>query len=150
MAVISLLALIAGIVGAVAWTPDLLAYLSQMTDLSVEILSVLAFLAIFIGIVLALNLVGKLIKIIIDLTPLGAIDGLIGAMLGLLKWALGLSIILWILDKAEVNLPSDEQSSIMVNVRQVAPYIFTQLVEWSPFFEELLANIEKAITSLRK
>jgi len=150
MAVVSLLALIGGIIGAVAWTPELLAHLTKRSDLSTEILSVLSFLAIFISIVIALNIAGKLIKIIIDLTPLGAIDGLIGAMLGLLKWALGVSIILWILDKAEIGIPADGQSTILMNVRQVAPYIFTQMVDWSPYFEELLANIEKAIITLRK
>lgn len=150
MAVVSLLALIGGIIGAVAWTPELLTHLTKRSDLSTEILSVLSFLAIFISIVIALNIAGKLIKIIIDLTPLGAIDGLIGALLGLLKWALGVSIILWILDKAEIGIPADGQSTILMNVRQVAPYIFSQMVDWSPYFEELLANIEKAIITLRK
>jgi membrane protein required for colicin V production len=150
MAIVSLVALIGGIIGAVAWTPELLSYLAVRTDLSSEVLSVLAFLIIFIGIVIALNIVGKLIKIIIDLTPLGALDGLIGAMLGLLKWALGVSIILWILEKAEVGIPDDEQSTILINVKQVAPYIFAQVMDWSPYFKELLANIEKAIATLRQ
>jgi membrane protein required for colicin V production len=150
MAVTGLFALLAGMIGAVAWTPDFLAYISQRSDLSPEILSILAFLAIFIGIVIALNIVGKLIKIVIDLTPLGAIDGLIGAMLGLLKWALGVSIILWVLDKAEISFAADEPNSILVYVRQVAPYVFAQIIDWSPYFQELLKNIEKVIVTLRK
>lgn len=149
MAVIGLFALVAGVIGAVAWTPDFLDYISQRSDLSPEILSILAFLAIFMGIVISFNIVGKLVKIVIDLTPLGAIDGLIGAMLGMLKWALGVSIILWILDKAEISFATDEPNSILVHVRQVAPYVFTQLVDWSPYFQELLTNIEKAIATLR-
>jgi len=149
MAVVSLVSLVAGLICAVAWTPALMPYLSERTDLSSEILSVLAFLIIFIAIVVALNIAGRLIKIVIDLTPIGAIDGLGGALLGLLKWALGLSIILWVLDKAQVGIPEDEQSTLLVSIRQVAPYVFEQLVAWSPYFEEVLANIGNIIAKLR-
>lgn len=150
MAIVSFVALIAGLIGAIAWTPALMTHLSERSDLSSEILSVLAFLAIFIGIIIALNIAGRFIKMVIDLTPIGAIDGLVGALLGMLKWALGISIILWIMDKAQLGLPEDEHSALLTNVRQVAPYVFEQLVAWSPYFEELLANIGNIITNLRK
>ena len=145
MAVVSLVALVAGIIGAIAWTPILLTHLTDRSDLSPELLSVLAFLAIFIVVVIALNIAGKLIKIVIDLTPIGAIDGLVGALLGMLKWALGVSIILWVMDKAQLGLPSDEQSTLLVTIKQVAPYVFEQMVAWSPYFEELLANLGNLI-----
>ena len=150
MAVVSFVALIAGLIGAVAWTPWLMTHFSERSDLSPEILSVLAFLAIFIGIIIAFNIAGRLVKMILDLTPIGAIDGLGGALLGMLKWSLGVSIILWIMDKAQLGLPADEQSALLANVREVAPYVFEQLKAWSPYFDELLANIGNIITELRK
>ncbi len=150
MAVVGVVALVAGLIGAIAWTPVLLAHLSERADLSPEILSVLAFLAIFIGIILALNIAGKLVKMVIDLTPVGAVDGLVGAILGMFKWALGVSIILWVMDKAQLGLPVDEQGTLWVSIRQVAPDVFEQLSAWSPYFEELMANIANIISALRE
>ena len=150
MSVVSLVALVAGVVCALAWTPALLQYLSGRSQMSPELLSVLAFLIIFIGVIILINIVGKLIKIVIDLTPIGSIDGLVGALLGMLKWALGVSIILWVLDKVDVGLPTDQDSAILSNVRQVAPYIFEQVKLWSPYFSDLLDDLNKVITAIRR
>jgi membrane protein required for colicin V production len=149
-AVVGFVALIAGILGAIMWTPEGIAFLSQRFDISGEILPVLAFLAIFSLIVLVLSLIGRLVKLVIDLTPIGALDGLVGALLGLFKWALGISIVLWILDKAEVGLPvADEDSALLTNVRMVAPYMFQQLIDWSPFFDEIIKNVGEMLSRLK-
>ena len=54
-------------------------------------LPLISFVIIFIGVVLLINLAGKLIKKFLDITLLGKVDDIAGAVLGAFKWAFGLS-----------------------------------------------------------
>ena len=75
------------------WGMDIL---DQYFDISGDLLPYISFIVIFIVIILVVNLIGKIFKKIIDLTLLGALDNAAGAMLSVLKWAFGISIILWL------------------------------------------------------
>lgn len=147
--VVGLLALVAGIIGAIQWLPQGIDFLSRSLNTQSELLPVFAFFLIFIAIVLLISLAGRLLKLVIDLTPIGFIDGIGGALLGLLKWSLGVSIILWVLDSANIELPVDEQSVLYENVKQVAPYIFQHLGEWSPWVAETLQTIKEIFAEIK-
>lgn len=146
--VIAVIALVAGVIGAIQWMPWTVAFLSSTFDVTSEFLPAFAFLLIFIVIVLVLSLAGRLLKLVIDLTPIGFVDGLGGALLGLLKWALGISILLWILDTAQVELPSDQESLIYLNVKQVAPYVFQHLGDWSPMVRNFVDTIRNIFSEI--
>lgn len=146
--VIAVIALIAGIIGAIQWMPSGADFLSRTFDLTSELLPVFAFFLIFIAIVLFLSLAGRLLKLVIDLTPIGFVDGIGGALLGMLKWALGISILLWILDTAQVELPVGDESMIYVNIKQIAPYVFQHLGEWSPLLEEFISSIKRIFSEI--
>jgi membrane protein required for colicin V production len=139
---------VAGIIGAIQWLPQGINFLSRALNTQTELLPVFAFFLIFIAIVLAISLAGRLVKLVIDLTPIGFVDGVGGALLGMLKWALGISIILWVLDNAQVGLPVDDESMIYMNVKQVAPYIFQHLGEWSPMVAEMINTIQQIFADI--
>ncbi|MFP4089416.1 MAG: CvpA family protein [Cyclobacteriaceae bacterium] len=139
--VVSLLALLAGVVGAIQWMDTGTQFLADTFGLTTDLLPVLSFLLIFIVIVISITLIGSLLKMLIDLTPLGLVDGVSGALLGLTKWALVLSLLLWLLDTASVNLPAEEESTLYSQVRQLAPYVLNEASKWSPAFEQLLESI---------
>ncbi|MEK6477612.1 CvpA family protein [Catalinimonas sp. 4WD22] len=146
--VVGIFALVAGIIGAIQWLPQGINFLSRILNTQTELLPVFAFFLIFIAIVLAISLAGRLVKLVIDLTPIGFVDGVGGALLGMLKWALGISIILWVLDNAQVGLPVDDESMIYMNVKQVAPYIFQHLGEWSPMVADMINTIQQIFADI--
>lgn len=146
--VVGILALVAGIIGAIQWLPQGMDFLSRTLNTQTDLLPVFAFFLIFIAIVLAISLAGRLLKLVIDLTPIGFVDGIGGALLGMLKWALGISIILWVLDNAKVELPVDDESMVYMNVKQVAPYIFQHLGEWSPMVAEMINTIQQIFAEI--
>jgi len=149
MTVVSLFALVVGVIGAVIWTPTLVQYVSVNYEISTPTFSVLAFLIIFVAIVIVLNVVGKLLKLVIDLTPIGALDGVIGALIGTFKWVVGISIIIWVLDKAQIELPTTGESELITGIRQVAPFVLQQFTQWLPYLKEVINDLVEIIEQYR-
>jgi len=83
-----------------------------------KLLPLLSFILIFVIIVLVVSAIGFLLKKFIHLTPLGIFDHLAGAIVGILKWGLTLSIILWFLSFIDIQLPG-----IITNNSLLLPYI---------------------------
>jgi len=147
--VVGIIALVAGVIGAIQWMPQGIIFLSETFDSQSELLPVFSFFLIFIAIVIVISLAGRLIKLAIDLTPIGFIDGIGGALLGMLKWALGVSVVLWVLDAAQLGLPEGEENNVVYNnVKSVAPYVFNNLSEWSPIVAEMIRKIQEIFSEI--
>lgn len=56
----------------------------------------LSFLLIFILVVVGVYFLGKFLKTVVHLTPLGGIDRLAGGVFGLFRWAFLIGLLLWI------------------------------------------------------
>ncbi len=104
--IFSFLALILAIIGGFKLLHVVMEYMRDNWDIDGEWLPFVAFLLIFIAIVLLTNVAGKTLSKVVQLTFLGVFDKLGGAVLAVFKYALGLSILIWILDKMEINLPA--------------------------------------------
>lgn len=145
--VISIAAFILGILGAfklLDWGINILSpYLKEAGYL----LPIVAFLVLFIGIIILVNMLGKIIKKILDLTLLGALDNFAGAIIGLLKWALGVSIILWLAASADINISKDmkEGTQIYPVVASIAPYLFEKLSAWMPYVYEVFNQVKSLV-----
>lgn len=57
------------------------------------------FLLVFIVILLGVRLIGKIVKVGIDKTLFGSFDKILGAILGVLKWVMGVGSFLWVIQK---------------------------------------------------
>ena len=136
MELIAILALILGIVGGfklIHWGIDLLdEYITS------EILPFLSFVLIFVAIVVLVNVLGKLLKEVVHMTPLGSVDSLIGGLLGMLKWAFGLSVVIWIFSSFDVYLPGGytKDSSIYPLIVSFAPWIADKIAIVFPFLDQ--------------
>lgn len=139
--VVGLLALVLGFTAALEWMEAGTTFLAETFGTNSDFLPILSFILIFIVIVVGITLIGSLLKLVIDLTPLGILDGLSGALLGLLKWALGISLLLWMLEAVGIGLPEEENSQLYGQVSQVAPYVLDQLKEWYPAFRQLIEQV---------
>ena len=69
------------------------------------IMPYIIFVLLFITIVVAVTLVGRLFRRLINLTLLGGIDKAIGALLGIFKWGFFVSTFLWLGSLLHLKIP---------------------------------------------
>jgi len=145
MELIAILAFVLGIVGGFKLIHLGIDLLDEY--ITSEILPFLSFVLIFIAIVVLVNLLGKLLKEVIHLTPLGSVDSLVGAFIGLLKWAFGISVIAWIFSSFNVQLPAEtvDGSTIYPIVVSVAPCIAEQISIIFPFLDQAFESIKQQL-----
>lgn len=92
----------------------------------------LAFVAIFILTFLAIHLLGRFLKSVVDLTLLGSFDSFAGGILGLIKTAFLISVFIWLTHHAKLDLPN----GLIANT-----YIYPHMIGFAPSTVDLLANI---------
>jgi membrane protein required for colicin V production len=111
-------------------------------------LPIISFLFLFIGILLLVNMIGKIAKKIIDMTLLGGLDNFAGALLGLLKWAFGVSLILWLATSIDMELTPNmtDETYIYPIVASIAPFIFDSFSEYMPFIQDIFNNVKSTFT----
>jgi membrane protein required for colicin V production len=139
MALFSFAALLLGVLGAFKLLGYAVIFLNSHFDVNKTILPYLAFAVVFIAIVIAVRLLGRLIKVSIDKTFLGRIDQAAGAALGLLKAAFLSSVALWILHALHLNVPEQwtEGAWLLPAIESFAPSVALWLGEFVPFFKDI-------------
>lgn len=133
-------ALLLGVLGGFKLMGHAMIFLTDEFDVNKTILPYLAFAVVFIAIVIVVRLLGKLIKMTIDKTFLGSIDQAAGAGLGLLKAAFMLSIILWILNALNFELPEKwtSDSWLLPRIESFAPQITAWISDYIPLFKDVI------------
>lgn len=139
MELFSFAALLLGVLGAFKLLGYAMIFLDDQFHVNKTILPYVAFAVVFIAIVIAVRLLGRLIKISIDKTFLGRLDQVAGAVLGLLKAAFLLSVALWILRSLQLELPSGwtAHSWLLPKIEGFAPQVTLWLGEYIPFFRDI-------------
>jgi membrane protein required for colicin V production len=101
-----------------------------------------------VGILLLVNLVGKIAKKILDMTLLGGLDNFAGAVLGLLKWAFGVSLVLWLATSVDMNLSNDltDNTYVYPVLASVAPFVFDAISVYMPFIQEIYDMVKTTFT----
>ncbi len=134
--VASLAALILGIWGAIKFSDWTAGYISKTFDYHSGSLSVIAFLLTFIGIVILIHILGKILDNTIKAVALGFLNRLAGIIFGMLKVAVILSILLLLFDPVDENvhiLPSKQktESKIYSPMKQLVPTLFPFIKLWN-------------------
>ncbi|MBV1888208.1 MAG: CvpA family protein [Urechidicola sp.] len=133
MELASLIALIAGIYGAIHFSYLAEGLLVNNVSWDEEYIAIAAFAITFIIIVLAIALVGRLFTKIADFAALGILNKILGGAFGALKYGLILSIIFIVFDKLNKNIPfvseeKTEDSLLFTPVRDLAPLLFSDFL----------------------
>ncbi|MFO7657387.1 MAG: CvpA family protein [Bacteroidales bacterium] len=128
----SLLALVLGIYGAVKFSGYTAEILYDKFQFSPENLNLVSFIITFIIIVIAIQLLARMLDKFIEAVSLGFINRLTGAILAILKTALIISVFLVIIDRIDEKIPflprSDIQKSLLFNpLHSLAPLIYPYL-----------------------
>lgn len=145
MEIAGLLALVIGLFGAfqlVDWGASVLMHFQ--IDIGESWVPIIVFIILFILILMSVYLLGRFIKAVLHITPLGIIDSFLGSVVGLIKWAFGISLVLWILETLEVSFMDRtfNDSLVLPYISQLAPLFVDFIAMGIPYFQELLSSIE--------
>jgi len=129
----SLVALIAGVYGAIHFSNYASEFLMDHVQWNEKTINITAFAITFIIIVLAISLAGKALTKLADFAALGLFNKLLGGVFGALKIGLILSIVLIIFDKMNksilfVDKDNIENSTLYNPVKSLAPIIFPSII----------------------
>ncbi len=93
-------------------------------------------------------MIGKLVKKMLDMTLLGGLDKFAGAILGIVKWAIGVSIILWLVNNFGVELPGQEQENLVLYpfLTELGPKLISSLDVVLPFAKDMIESIKELIS----
>ena len=132
--VASLVALVAGVFGAIHFSDFAAGFLESKVDWSEEYINIVAFAITFIAIVVVIAMAGKALTKLADFAALGMLNKLLGGIFGALKIGLILSIALMIFSSANKAIPfldeKDIENSVLYEpVRSIAPIIFTKIIK---------------------
>ncbi|MGV6831933.1 MAG: CvpA family protein [bacterium] len=131
--VASLVALVAGVYGAIHFSNYAADFLTERVEWSTQTINITAFAITFVVIVMAISLAGKALTKLADFAALGVLNKLLGGVFGALKIALILSVVLMAFNNINKTLPfvDDEtinDSVLYEPVRSLAPMIFPNVV----------------------
>ncbi|NIJ43816.1 membrane protein required for colicin V production [Wenyingzhuangia heitensis] len=132
--VASLVALIAGIYGSMHFSFYAKDLLIKYVDLEPKYIALTAFAITFLVIVISISLAGKLLTKLASLIALGWINKILGAIFGVIKVGLILSVILGWLERINGVIPflekeQIEKSILFTPVKNLAPAIFPTLLD---------------------
>ena len=132
--VASLVALIAGIYGAIHFSYYVADLLMEHVEWSEKTINITAFAITFIIIVLIVALAGKALTKLADFAALGFLNKLLGGVFGLLKIGLILSILLIIFEKMNntitfVDEEHTKDSILYKPVKSLAPMLFPTIIK---------------------
>ncbi len=132
--VTSLVGLVLGVYGAIHFSFYLSGFLKGIVSWDASVIQIASFAGTFLIILFALVLLGKAITKIAETASLGLFNKMLGALFGIIKYGLILSVSLLIfahLNKSMkfVNKGNIDQSILYEPVKSIAPSIFPNLIE---------------------
>lgn len=138
MELFSLLGILLGVLGGFKLMGWAMVLLSDRFNVDKKVLPYIAFAVVFIGIVIAVSLLGKMLKLSVDKSFLGRVDQVAGAVLGLIKTTFMLSVTIWILDALKVDLDRWGKNSFLYDyVAGFAPKTTEWIGTVIPFFRDI-------------
>jgi len=149
VAIFSLLALMAGLAAAIKLSAVVADYLKQNTHLPSKWLPALAFLLVFIIVILLARWAAAMIKAAINFALLGWVDKIGGVLLYAFIYITVYSIILFY--AANLNLISQNaraSSIVYSSVEPWGPIVINSFGKFIPFFKNMFSDLENFFAHL--
>lgn len=126
--VVTLLAFGVGIYGAMHFSDFTAEHLVEYIEVNPKYLNTIAFVLTFILLVIAVNLIGRLVKNMVKALNLGFLDRLGGFVFGVAKGVLLCSVIIMVLNNLQliglVKEDAKKDSYLYPYVEQTVPYLY--------------------------
>jgi len=138
LSLFTLLGIFLGVLGGFKLMGWAMVVLGDRFNVDQKVLPYFAFGIVFVGIVIVVSLIGRMIKLSLDKSFLGRVDEAAGAMLGIVKTVFMLSVALWILDSLKVNMePWRKGSWLYPRVAAFAPALANWIGKLIPVFKDV-------------
>ena len=149
VAVFSFLAFVIGLAAALKLSTVVANYLGEHINVSQRWLPVLAFMVVFIIVILLVRLGAKAIGGALRMAMLGWLNKLAGVLLYALMYLFIFSIILFYAQKLNLIKPATISASVTYPVvQQIAPKMLNVLGSVLPFFKNMFAQLENFFDAL--
>jgi membrane protein required for colicin V production len=143
IAVFSLAALVVGVAAAVKFSAIAAAWLKSSVTAGARWLPVLAFVLVFLVVVLLVRLGAKAIEKTVELVQLGWANRLAGILLFAVLYTVVLSVALFYADKIHLLAPKTmADSKIYSFIRPWGPWVVDGLGKILPFFSNMFHELE--------
>lgn len=137
----SLVALIAGLFGAIHFSYITGEYLSQYLDWEEQYIALTSFIATFVIIVILIHFIGRFLSKVTDFTLLGILNKIAGGVFGALKTAVIVGALLIYFDKmnssANIVKPETIGSSVLYTpLKDIGGFVFGKVLNRRGFDSE--------------
>jgi membrane protein required for colicin V production len=141
---VGLIALVLGFILGLKLLTTIIPVVQKYIGNAYGLLPFISFLLIFFGVILGARFLGIVCKKMIDFTPLGMFDNLLGGVLGSLKICLALSLLLYVSGLAGVAVSQHtlNESVVYPVVIKVTP-LAIEIMGWMlPFVKGVLSTLK--------
>ena len=109
-----------------------------------DIISILVFIGLFIVLSFLIKTGARLLKKAIDITPFGILDNIVGAISGVFKMALIISVILWVCSSVGVDFQKSyaNESIIFPYLVVIGPSVFEAIGHLIPIIQDLIDSMD--------
>ena len=137
----SLVALIAGIFGAIHFSYIAGNYLSENMDWDERYINIAAFIITFIAIVIGVNLAGKFLTKIADFAMLGLLNKIAGGLFGTIKVAIILGALLIFFERVNssvgiIKSETMENSKLYEPIKEIGAFVFDAVLKENENLQE--------------
>jgi len=108
------------------------------------LLPYIVFVCLFVTILLVTTIAGRLFRTLIEPTVLGNLDKLLGSMLGIFKWSISISALLYMGNLAQLKIPETytENTFLFPMVEALGPQIIAWCSPWIPYVQDWLTTTD--------
>jgi membrane protein required for colicin V production len=131
----SLVALILGIYAALYFSGYVADFLVNNFDMGPKYVPVVAFIITFIGVVILVHFIGRIMEKLVNMIALGFLNKLMGGIFGIIKAILFISIVLMVIHHFNdhfVSREKQEGSLLYKPIAGIAPFLWDQLEQFDP------------------
>lgn len=145
--ILSIVAFFVGILFAfrfMHWGAEILA---EKVESLTFMLPFVSFVLIFLAITILIRILAFMVKKVLNLTILGTFDNFGGALLGLVKWSIMLSLLMWVAKSFEFMIPAEflEGSLLYPLISPIAPAMVTLLDAYTPIIDQSIQAIRELV-----
>lgn len=110
-----------------------------------------AFLIIFLLVIISIRSLAFLVKKTIDLTILGTLDNVAGSVLGILKTSFILSLLLWVANSFDFKVSEDwiTASKVYPIIQPIAPFVITVVDAYTPIINQAVSTIQDLVNTAK-
>ena len=143
----TLVALVIGIIGAIKFSGITSVILANNLNLSVKYLPLISFAVTFIGIIILVHLLARIVDKLMKAIALGGINRIAGAIFGLIKYAFIVSIILIGLNYIDNRISFLPKDKITNSVLYKPLSLFAPAIIPYIDLEKLKSNVENQVNT---